>query len=167
MAHHITLGNFTKMVSHFEVHATRSLRVDDLKELQAKIALRGGRLVAFSHVVSFGVACVRDYKVQWLSTSSRARLYGALHSLVPLTLGWWSMRGPFWTVTAIVWNFRGGYDLTGELAKHSSPGAITISYDQSRKFESFLAAARSAALKILALFAGLFAFWIWWSVKHS
>jgi len=154
------------MALHIDI--TQGLKVDDLEELQAMVHLRGGHLIAYSEVVSAVILSARTYKVKWVPTLD-ARWSAALPSSV-LTglLGWWGFLGPLWTLTALIWNQRGGYDLTSALLNSHAGNKPLVGYSVQSAMGAFEESARRPALliviSVVVSVLVMFGFLIW---RHS
>ena len=151
------------MSLHLEI--TQGLRVDDLQALQDKVRLRGGRLVAYSEVMSALMISARSYTVRWIA-SPESRVSAALPSiLVTVLLGWWAILGPYRSITALVWNGRGGVDVTEALLKAHVGNSSFLGYSETVELGTFQESAsrvsRRICVVIALLLASAFAYLIW------
>ena len=151
------------MSLHLEI--TQGLRVDDLKSLQDKVHLRGGRLIAYSEVISAALISARSYKVKWIASTEERKLAGLASTIITGVLGWWAIAGPYWTITAIIWNKRGGFDVTDALLR-AHPGnqsllgysdAVALSWNEPSA--SRVAIRICIGILILALCALIYIIW--------
>ena len=134
------------------IETSLGLRIPDLEQLQEKVRLQGGRLVVYLEVLSAVFISARSYRVRWVSPAAGRVACGFPSSLISALLGWWAIFGPFWTVLALIWNGRGGLDLTDGLMR-AEPGST-----------QFLAYPEMKALSDIHDRARIVALWIVWSV---
>lgn len=135
------------MAVHVDI--TQGLKVENLEELQTMVQLRGGRLIAYSEVVSAIFFSARTYKVKWVP-SLDARWSASLpSSVLSSLLGWWGISGPLWTLTALIWNKRGGYDLTSALLAAHPGNKPLVGYSEQSAMRALEEAARKPALIIV------------------
>ncbi len=153
------------MAIHVDI--SQGLRIDDLERLQAKVHLRGGRLVAYSEVISAVILSARSYHVRWIPRLEERRSSGWISSAVTVVLGWWAFPGPLWSLTALVWNFRGGVDLTDGLMAAYSGNKSPIGYSDMSVMERFHDEARALALKILWCMVAIFIAWFAYAIWHQ
>lgn len=123
------------MSLHFEV--THGLRVDDLPSLQNKVRLKGGRLVAYSEVISAMIISAHSYRVKWIAVESERRSGGLLSNLVTGFLGWWALFGPYKTIAALIWNLRGGVDVTDALMRAHPGNSSLLGYSETVALDAF------------------------------
>ena len=151
------------MSVHIEI--SQGLRVEKLEDLQAKVQLKGGRLVAYSEVISALMISARAYRVRWIPSPEGRVSAGMISSVITAILGWWALPGPLWSLTALIWNWRGGIDITeGLLAAHPGSNQL-LRYSDLSAMERFQEEARSTAMRILGVVAiilvALLAYVIW------
>lgn len=155
------------MSLHIEI--SQGLRIEKLEELQARVHLKGGRLVAYSEVISALMLSARAYRVKWVPSEKERVSSGVLSSVLTAMLGWWALAGPLWSITALIWNCRGGVDITdGLMARH--PGSTSpLRYSDLSAMQRFQEDARSSAMKILAVIVAiivvLIGFAVWSATK--
>jgi len=151
------------MPLHIDI--TQGLKVENLEELQSMVRLRGGHLIAYSEVVSAVFLSAKTYKVKWVP-NLEARWSASLPSSV-LTglLGWWGISGPLWTLTALIWNQRGGYELTSALLASHLGNKPLVGYSEQSAMRALEETARKPALKIvisaIVLVVALFCYLMW------
>ena len=82
-------------------------------QLRAEVA-RGGRVVVFEYVASFGVKSLRGTSVPYvIGPDSYAWPIGLAYALFSAVFGWWAVPwGVLDTVRALVINCGGGRDVT-------------------------------------------------------
>jgi hypothetical protein len=141
------------MSLHLEI--SQGLRVDDLQSLQDKVRLRGGRLIAYSEVMSMVMISARSYTVRWVA-SPEARISGGLPSvIVTALLGWWAILGPYRSITAFIWNLRGGLDVTDALLRTHPGNASLLGYQDLTALSTLQESASRLSRKICAGFVVL------------
>jgi hypothetical protein len=139
------------MSLHLEI--TQGLRVDDLQALQDKVRLRGGRLIAYSEVISAALISARSYKVKWIASPADKKSAGIGSTIITAILGWWAIAGPYWSITALIWNKRGGYDVTDALLRAHPGNQSLIGHSDAIPFAEFHESASRIALRICAIIA--------------
>lgn len=100
------------------------LNADDARphesDLRAALSeIKGGtRFVVFSYAFSLIlVSFKRESGVCVVAPGHSRFLAGLPYSVLSLLFGWWGIpHGPIFTVTSLVYNFRGGIDVTSHLA---------------------------------------------------
>lgn len=152
---------------HFDV--SQGLRVDDLASLQDRVRLRGGRLVAYSGVVSLLLICARNYRVKWIATTEAKIRGGVSSSVLSAIFGWWSLHGPYQTIAALIWNGRGGVDITKSLLRVDPRSTSLLGYGDEVRFSEFEDSVRRTALRIfwgsVLLLIGAIALLVWSALK--
>ena len=139
------------MSLHVEI--TQGLRVDNLQMLQEKVRLRGGRLIAYSEVISALLISARSYKVKWVASSEERKSAGLVSTLITAILGWWAIAGPYWSITALIWNKRGGYDITDALLRAHPGNQSLLGYSDAVALGTFQESAGRIAFRICVGFA--------------
>jgi hypothetical protein len=139
------------MSLHVEI--SQGLRVEDLPALQNKVRLRGGRLIAYAEVISALLISARSYKVKWIATPEERKSAGILSTVVSAVLGWWAIAGPYWTITAFVWNGRGGFDVTEALLRAHPGNTSLLGYSEASALSAFQDSASRVAFWICAALA--------------
>jgi hypothetical protein len=134
------------------------------------VRLRGGRLVAYSEVMSALFISIRSYKVKWIATSNERGKAGVPSSALTAILGWWAFFGPYQSIAALVWNGRGGIDITDALLRADPRSTSLLGYSDAAKFSEFEDSGRRIALRIfwsavLLLVAALA--YLMWSVSRK
>jgi cytochrome c oxidase assembly factor CtaG len=151
------------MSLHLEI--TQGLRVDDLASLQDKVRLRGGRLIAYSEVISAIMISARSYTVKWVASPEMRISAGIPSMIVTALLGWWAILGPYRSVTALIWNRRGGVDITDALLRAHAGNSSLLGYSDTVALGAFQESASRLSRRIcggaLALLAVAFACLIW------
>lgn len=123
------------------------LEVHDLPKLQAEATRTGGRLILYKTVFSFVLASSTSPRVLCVHPGEGRRFMGALASFPTVLLGWWSPQGFAWTIIALIWNFRGGVDVTEALL----PGAkASDGVDWVERYNRFDTRARRLGFTIAA-----------------
>ena len=154
------------MSLHFEI--SQGLRVDDLPALQDKVRLRGGRLIAYAEVISALLISARSYKVKWVASPGEAVNAGIPSTVVTALLGWWAIAGPYWSLTALIWNKRGGFDVTDALLRAHPGNSSLLGYSETTALGAFQETASRVALRIciavVVLLVGTLAYLVW---QHS
>jgi hypothetical protein len=157
------------MSIHIEI--TQGLRVDNLQILQDKVRLRGGRLIAYSEVISAILISARSYKVKWVATPTERQGAGLFSTVITAVLGWWSFAGPYWSITALIWNKRGGHDITDALLKAHPGNKSLLGHSDAVAFGAFQESASKIAFRVcvgLAITAALaFGVFIWYVLTHK
>jgi hypothetical protein len=95
--------------------ARELLEVDDVSKLQAEVRRTGGRLILYKTVFSLIFVSTTSPRVVCIEPGESRKFMGALASFSTFVFGWWSLQGFAWTLIALVWNFRGGVDVTDAL----------------------------------------------------
>ena len=95
------------------------LEIEDLPELKKEAAETGGRLILYQIVLSAVVMSSATPMLFCVAPQGRRKTRGVLLSIPTLLFGWWSPQGFVWTMIALVWNFRGGADVTDALLPSS------------------------------------------------
>ena len=113
------------------IHVTQELQVSDLKSLQDRVRLRGGHLIAYLEVLSAFFISARSYKVKWVASAGERANAGILSSVVTGLFGWWEIAGPYWSITALIWNGRGGFDITDSLMRAHPGNASLLGYSEA------------------------------------
>jgi hypothetical protein len=151
------------MSLHLEI--SQGLRVDDLSALQEKVQLRGGRLVAYTEVISAVLISARSYKVKWVGSPEERRRAGVLSTVVTAILGWWAIVGPYRSITAFIWNSRGGFDVTDALLRAHPGNSSLLGYSETVALGAFQESASRPAkrvcLGLLILFLVTFGCLMW------
>lgn len=152
---------------HFEV--AQGLRVNDLASQQDRVRLRGGRLVAYAAVVSVLFLSARNYRVKWIASPAEKTQGGISSSVLSAVFGWWSLQGPYYTIAALVWNFRGGVDITDALLRVDPRSSSLLGYADEVRLSEFEEGVRRIALRIfwgsvLVLIAAI-ALFVWSSAR--
>ncbi len=144
--------------------ASQGIRVDNLDKLQKMVASNNGRLVAYTMVVSCIFISARNYHIKWVSSEKYSVSSGFPATIVSILLGWWSPYGPYWTLSGIIWNFRGGVDITNSLMKASPGCPVVLDYSDQSALNDFQTRANKPALIILCssliILVGLITLWL-------
>lgn len=130
------------------IDASHGLQIADLRALQDKVQLRGGRLVAYAEVMSFFFLCVRSYRVKWIATSAERGQAGLPSTALTTLLGGWALTGPYHSIAAFVWNGRGGLDLTEGLLRADPRSTSPLGYSDQARLSEFEESTRRIALRI-------------------
>jgi len=151
------------MSLHLEI--TQGLRVDDLKSLQDKVQLRGGRLIAYSEVLSAIMFSARSYTVRWVASPEMRISAGVPSTIVTALFGWWSIFGPYRSITALIWNRRGGVDVTDALLRAHPGNSSLLGYSDTAALGAFQESASRLSRRIcagmFALLAAALVYLIW------
>lgn len=134
------------MSLHLEIN--QGLRVDDLPSLQAKVRLRGGRLIAYAEVISAALFSARSYKVKWVSSEEGQKQAGRTSTIITAMLGWWAIAGPYWTLSALIWNKRGGFDVTDALLRAHPGNQSLLGYADAVALGAFQQSANRLSARI-------------------
>lgn len=147
------------------IHVSHDLRVDDLKSLQDKVRLRGGRLIAYSEVLSAFFISARSFRVRWVASAAERKTAGFPSILITALLGWWAITGPYWSISALIWNSRGGFDVTEPLLRahpgnpsllgHAEAIALAASQDSAKR------QARTICATLIVLMIGALGYLAW------
>lgn len=119
------------------IAASQELKVDNLRELQNKVSLKGGRLIVYCEVISALFLSARSYRVRWIADSSERKSAGAISSAITCLLGWWSIPGPYWSISALICNLRGGFDVTEGLMKAHPGNTSLLEYSDARALADY------------------------------
>jgi len=86
---------------------------------------RGAKLVYFQYCVSIVLMTFRrSSDIYFIAAGESSVKKGLPWTLLSLVAGWWGIPwGPIFTVQALVTNFKGGKDVTAELAARLTPAA--------------------------------------------
>jgi hypothetical protein len=136
------------MSLHLEI--TQGLRVDDLPSLQDKVRLKGGQLIAYAEVISALMISARSYSVKWVASPERRISAGVPSMIVTALLGWWAIFGPYRTITALVWNQRGGFDVTAALLRAHPGNCSLLGYSDAAALGAFQESASRVSRRICA-----------------
>jgi len=153
------------MSVHLEI--SQGLRVDDLQSLQDKVRLRGGRLIAYSEVISALMISARSYTVRWVATPEGRISAGVPSTIVTGLLGWWAIFGPYRSITALVWNQRGGVDVTDALLRAYPGNSSFLGYSDTTALGEFQESASRLSRRICAGMAVLLVAAITWLIWSS
>jgi hypothetical protein len=152
------------------IHVTQELQVPDLKSLQDRVRLRGGHLVAYLEVRSAFFISARSYKVKWVATPSERNGAGFWSSLVTGLFGWWAIAGPYWSITALIWNWRGGFDVTDSLMRAHPGNSSLLSFSEASALrtsqENASRLSRRICTALIVLLIGGLAYLVW-AVSHN
>jgi hypothetical protein len=155
------------MSLHLEI--TQGLRVDDLQALQDKVRLRGGRLIAYSEVISAIMISAKSYTVRWVATPEMRISAGVPSMIVTALLGWWAILGPYRSIAALIWNRRGGVDVTDALLREHPGNASLLDYSDTAALGAFQESASNLSRRIcaamFALLVLILAYLIWSTSK--
>ena len=79
---------------------------------------RGAKLVYYQYAISIVVMSFRRASsIYFIPAGENAIAQGLPWSGLSLLAGWWGIPwGPIWTIQALVTNFKGGKDVTAEIA---------------------------------------------------
>ena len=79
---------------------------------------RGGKFVFYQYCISIVILTFRrPSDIYFLRSGENAVVKGLPFSLLTLLAGWWGIPwGPIYSVQSLVTNFRGGKDVTAEIA---------------------------------------------------
>lgn len=151
------------MALHLDI--SQGVRIDNLASLQDRVQLRGGRLVVYAEVLSAIVMSIRSYKVRWTPSPEAKRLAGLGSSILSSILGWWAVFGPFHTLYALVWNFKGGVDVTDALLRAHPASTSPLSHPAAAKLFEYHVSVRRTTMwlfwGIVFLLAALFSYLVW------
>lgn len=151
------------MSLHIEI--TQGLRVDDLQSLQDKVRLRGGHLIAYAEVISALMISARSYSVKWVASPEGRISAGVPSMIVTALLGWWALLGPYRSITALVWNRRGGFDVTAALLRAHPGNSSLLGYSDTAAFGAFQESASRVSRRICAgvivLLVAAVAYFVW------
>ena len=88
---------------------------------------RGAKLVCYQYAVSILVVSFRRASnVYFIPAGESAIANGLPWTGLSLLAGWWGIPwGPIWTIQALVTNFRGGKDVTAEIAGRLHPSPMS------------------------------------------
>jgi hypothetical protein len=91
---------------------------------------------------------------------------GISSSVVTALLGWWAILGPYRSITALVWNGRGGVDVTEALMRAHPGSSSLLGYSDTAALSDFHESAsrisRRICLGMLGLLIGTLAYLIWY-----
>ena len=84
---------------------------------------RGAKLVYFQYVISVLVMTFRrSSNIYFIPAGEGALGKGLPWIFLSLIAGWWGIPwGPIWTIQALITNFKGGKDVTAEIAGRLQP----------------------------------------------
>ena len=136
------------MSLHLEI--SQGLRVDDLQSLQDKVRLRGGRLIAYSEVMSAIMISARSYTVKWVASADARVGAGVPSIIVTALLGWWAILGPYRSIAAFIWNRRGGIDVTDALLRAHPGNSSLLGYPEIAALSAFQESASRLSRQICA-----------------
>ena len=94
--------------------------LEGMNDAQIEAELRqGAKFVVFQYCISILILTFRrSSDVHFIKSGKSPFMLGLPYTLLSLFLGWWGIPwGPIYTIGAIVTNFGGGKDVTGELLK--------------------------------------------------
>ena len=94
------------------IHWTSRPQIKNLHDLLDCHRRYGGSIIEYDEVMSALVFTTRATRYRWVRPGGSRIAKGFLQSVLTLILGWWSVTGFFWTLYALVKNFRGGLDVT-------------------------------------------------------
>ena len=155
------------MSLHLEI--SQGLRVDNLLELQNKVNLRGGCLIAYSEVISALLLSARSYKVKWVAAPEERKRAGVPSTIVTLILGWWAFAGPYRSFSALIWNRRGGFDVTDALLRAYPGNKTLLTYSEAASMSDFQDSvgrpARRICAILLVMLLGAVAYAVWWASR--
>jgi len=88
---------------------------------------RGAKLVYYQYAISILVMSFRRASsIYFIPAGENAIAKGLPWTGLSLLAGWWGIPwGPIWTVQALVTNFRGGKDVTAEIAGRLQPSPMS------------------------------------------
>jgi hypothetical protein len=86
---------------------------------------RGAKLVLYQYAISILVMSFRrSSDIYFIPAGESAVKKGLPWSLISFVAGWWGIPwGPVFTIQSLVTNFKGGKDVTAELAARLTPAA--------------------------------------------
>ncbi len=86
---------------------------------------RGAKLVLYQYAISILVMSFRrSSDIYFIPAGESAVKKGLPWSLLTLVAGWWGIPwGPIFSIQALVTNFKGGKDVTAEVAPRLTQGA--------------------------------------------
>ena len=92
-------------------------------EQVAEEVAKGGRFVFYLWCASGVVLTIKRPTSIYFIRAGESRLSrGLLPSFMTLLLGWWGIPwGPIYTIQSLVTNFRGGRDITDQIARAPRP----------------------------------------------
>ena len=99
---------------------TKVFGLEDMKwdgHLQQELQ-QGGKFVMYQYCISLLIITFkRSSNIYFISHSENAVVKGLPFTLLSLVLGWWGIPwGPIYTIQSIWVNFKGGKDVTQEVA---------------------------------------------------
>lgn len=151
------------------VEGSQGLQVGDLAALQNQVRLRGGLLIVYAEVVSALMFSVRSYKVKWVAAASERVAAGLPSTLITSLLGWWAIFGPYRSITALIWNKRGGFDVTDALLRAYPGNFSLLSYSAATAIAEFEESASRISRRVCLTLFGLLAIglvcMIWWASR--
>lgn len=88
---------------------------------------RGAKLVYYQYAISILVMSFRRASsIYFIPAGENAIAKGLPWTGLSLLAGWWGIPwGPIWTIQALVTNFRGGKDVTAEIAGRLQPSPMS------------------------------------------
>ena len=92
---------------------------ENMSEDQLRFEIqRGAKLVCYQYAISILVVSFRRASsIYFIPAGENAVAKGLPWTGLSLLAGWWGIPwGPIWTIQALVTNFRGGKDVTAEIA---------------------------------------------------
>jgi len=107
---------------------------ENMSEDQLRFEIhRGAKLVYYQYAISILVMSFRRAsRVYFIPAGENAIAKGLPWTGLSLLAGWWGVPwGPIWTIQALVTNFRGGKDVTAEIAGRLQPPAIPAAASRS------------------------------------
>jgi len=77
----------------------------------------GGKFVVYQYCASVVVASVKDNtRIQFIRHDESSFKKGLKYSLATFLVGWWGIPyGPFYTISTLITNFKGGIDVTDQV----------------------------------------------------
>lgn len=98
------------------------------QELQNELML-GGRFVVYQCISILVVSFRRSSNVFFVRAGESTVIGSLPYTLLSLFLGWWGFPwGPIYTVQTVFKNFRGGRDVTNEIAAALLQGSSSTVY---------------------------------------
>ena len=118
-------------------------KLSNIETLLGNLNKSGGAIVEYQTVVSLILVSWVKPVIRWIPPGGSRRLRGAFYSIPTLFLGWWSVQGFFWTVSALVKNLMGGVDVTGYFDARpgnqtpSRSSLVEIKINRERKLQAW------------------------------
>lgn len=141
------------------LHWTEPAMIPGLDRLVENQRQHGGALVEYQRVWSLVMLSTMTPKVVWVSPGTSRIVAGLPHTLFCLALGWWSLAGFFWTISALITNLSGGIDVT---AVFTTPPGQPIDEGALREMQRQAKVAQYAFVAVLFLILGVLGYFLVW-----